>query len=124
MAARTRTPAELLRQITKLDQDIAALEERILLKRHEREELLDETEQAVAALRTDGNGHAPKARRNRGPAPGTPNHIHRKFSEDQVREMRERYASGESQTELGQAFGVPQPVVHSIVHRKTYKDVL
>jgi len=48
---------------------------------------------------------------------------HHKFTDEQVREIRSRNTQGESQCSLGRAFHVVQPVIHAIVHRKSYKHV-
>jgi hypothetical protein len=47
----------------------------------------------------------------------------RKFSAEQVREIRERVAAGEGVRSVGRAYGVGHAVIQDIVSRKTYADV-
>ena len=42
----------------------------------------------------------------------------RKLSDDQVREIRRRWADGEKQVDLAREFGVQPPAISRIVHRK------
>jgi len=44
-------------------------------------------------------------------------------TESQVREIRKRYAAGETQAELARAFGVTLNLVHFVVTRRTWKHV-
>ena len=54
---------------------------------------------------------------------GRANTACRKFSPEQVREIRERVASGEGVRAVGRAYGVNHAVIQSIVSGKTYADV-
>jgi HNH endonuclease len=47
-----------------------------------------------------------------------------KLSDDQVRDVRRRIATGESQTSIAKRFGVDQVVISLIVRHKTYRDVI
>lgn len=47
----------------------------------------------------------------------------RKFSAEQVHEIRERVAAGEGVRAIGRAYGVGHAVIQDIVSRKTYADV-
>lgn len=42
---------------------------------------------------------------------------------DDVREIRRRYAAGESQRQLAREYGVSHPTVHNIVHRKSWQAI-
>lgn len=47
----------------------------------------------------------------------------RKFSPEEVKEIRDLYAKGElSQNGLAAKYGVSQPLINQIVTGKTYKD--
>jgi hypothetical protein len=46
-----------------------------------------------------------------------------RFTESQVREIRERHANGERQTALSELFGVAQSTINRIVHRQAYSLV-
>ncbi len=46
-----------------------------------------------------------------------------RFTEEQIRTIRARYAAGETQRELGQAFGVTSVAIHKIVTRDIYRWV-
>jgi hypothetical protein len=50
-------------------------------------------------------------------------HAKAKLTEDAVRAIRRRFASGETQTALAAEYGVAQPVVSSLVRRETWKHV-
>ena len=50
-------------------------------------------------------------------------HTKRKLSDEQVVEIRNRYANGETQTALAIEFGVSHQTIGAIVRGKTYKDV-
>lgn len=47
----------------------------------------------------------------------------RKLTDDQVREIRRRYAEGESQLSLAKEFGISQPVLSFMLTGKTYQEV-
>lgn len=47
----------------------------------------------------------------------------RKLTEDLVRDIRHRYANGETQVNLAESFGVGQSVISSIVRRETWRHV-
>lgn len=46
-----------------------------------------------------------------------------KLTEDGVRDIRRRWSAGESQAELGRAYGVDPSVINTVVHRKKWKHV-
>jgi hypothetical protein len=46
-----------------------------------------------------------------------------KFTDAQVREIRERHTNGEQQKALADYFGVGQTTIHSVVHRRSYCSV-
>lgn len=46
-----------------------------------------------------------------------------KLTEASVREIRSRYAAGESQRALARAFGITKQGIQKIVHRRNWKDV-
>lgn len=46
-----------------------------------------------------------------------------RLNEDQIREIRARYANGEAQYRLAREFGTDNALIHSIVHRKSWKHV-
>lgn len=48
---------------------------------------------------------------------------HRKLTVEQVREVRVRRAGGELQRTLAAEFGVAQPTISALVHRKSYEWV-
>jgi hypothetical protein len=48
---------------------------------------------------------------------------HAKLTDDSVREVRRRCASGEFQRVVGDDFGVTQATIHAIVHRKSWRHV-
>ena len=50
-------------------------------------------------------------------------HGHRKLTEDDVREIRKRFAAGASQLKLAVEFDVTQPNISAIVRRLTWKRV-
>jgi hypothetical protein len=50
-------------------------------------------------------------------------HVRAKLSDDQVREIRQRCADGESQQAVADSFGIDQTTVSLIVRFRTYKDV-
>lgn len=111
-----------LTKIGKIDCAIARLEQTIVEKRRERQTLLDAVENAVRAL----SGRAPKGSYNggqRGVPKGTPNLLHRKLTPAQVRELRAAWEGGAKQSELSARYGLPQPTISNIVHRKSYQDV-
>jgi hypothetical protein len=46
-----------------------------------------------------------------------------KLTEQQVREIRTRYAAGESQVKLGPVYGVDRTTIRSVVNRKNWKHI-
>ncbi|MFC5930932.1 hypothetical protein D6T64_12125 [Cryobacterium melibiosiphilum] len=50
-------------------------------------------------------------------------HRSSKLNEDKVREIRRRYANGETQTELAREFGISTPNAWYVVNRKTWAHV-
>jgi hypothetical protein len=119
----------LLQRIAKIEGEIAVLTERVAAKQRERQAIIDEARVTLDGLtRTrpkvvDGVGRGNHDSR-RGPQKGTPNYKQRSLTDDQVRELRTKWESGEfSQRELGEQYGLAQPVISSIVHRRTYQDV-
>jgi hypothetical protein len=46
-----------------------------------------------------------------------------KLTEGQVREIRVRYAAGETQTQLAKEYPARQDVISDVVRRKTWKEV-
>jgi|KBSMisStaDraftv2_1062788.scaffolds.fasta_scaffold266070_4 hypothetical protein len=112
----------LLKRVARIDNQIEVLQEQIVLKQRERQEILDSARATLDTLRPAKhvNGMA-----QRGPAKGTPNTRQRSLTDKQVREIRTKYASGKySQRELGEMYGgLAQPVINSIVHRRTYQEV-
>ncbi len=51
------------------------------------------------------------------------NHGSTVLSDKDILEIRKRYAEGDSQTKLGEAFSLHQSSIHSIVKRKTWKHI-
>ena len=115
---------DVLSKVTKLDEEIDALKERITVKQRERQSIIDAAQAALSALTPTrvGVGSGNHTSR-RGVPKGTPNLIHRKFNPAQIKEIRKRWAKGETQGSLSREFGVPQPTISNIVHRKTYQDI-
>lgn len=67
--------------------------------------------------------HNPKSDLNlRGRTAGFRSH-RRRFSDDQILEIRQRVAAGESQVTVATAFGTRQATISSIVRFETYQDV-
>jgi hypothetical protein len=46
-----------------------------------------------------------------------------KLNEEKVREIRKRYAAGESSLKLAAAFSVSKPVILSVIHRRSWSHV-
>lgn len=115
----------LLKRVSRIEGEIADLQGRVVAKQRERQALINEAKAALNALgpNKSGVGRGNHDSR-RGPQKGTPNTKQRSLTSAQVRKMRAEWATGEfSQRELGEKYGLAQPVVNSIVHRKTYQDV-
>ena len=114
----------LLKRIGKIDSQIEALKEQITEKQRERQEILDTARATLDTLRPTKQVNGTPAQR--GPQKGTPNTRQRSLTDKQVREIRALYASGKhSQRELGEMYGgLAQPVINSIVHRRTYQEVV
>lgn len=55
---------------------------------------------------------------------GHSGHGRRKLTLEQVREIRQRAAAGESQMDLGRAFGLSGRAIGYLVNGQTYQDVL
>lgn len=55
---------------------------------------------------------------------GRPQHHARKFTPDQIREIRRRVARGESQEKLAREFKRNSGIIWKIVHRVTYAEVV
>jgi hypothetical protein len=51
------------------------------------------------------------------------NRHQRRFTEDDVRDMRSSYARGETQVAIGKRYGIAQPHVGEIVRLETYKEI-
>lgn len=51
------------------------------------------------------------------------NHVRSKLTTAKVRQIRKRYATGETQDELAREFGVAQSLISVIVHRKKWVHV-
>lgn len=118
---------KLLLRAARIEDEIEALKARIAAKTNERQAILDQARAELDALtprRTNGVGRGNHTS-PRGPVKGTPNTKQRSLTDAQVREMRALHATGKySQRELGEMFGgLAQPVVNSIIHRRTYQDV-
>jgi hypothetical protein len=47
----------------------------------------------------------------------------RRFTDDQVREIREQVSAGRNQYELAAEYGVTQGAIWCIAHHRTYRDV-
>lgn len=115
----------LLKRVARIEGEIADLQAKVVAKQRERQEVIDQARAAINALGPNKSGvgrgnHTSK----RGPQKGTPNIKQRSLTDAQVREMRDMWASGNySQRELGEKYSLAQPVVNSIVHRRTYQDV-
>ena len=60
-----------------------------------------------------------KGRNGRKGKPGEP----KKLTADQVREIRARVAAGDSQRSVAREYGVSQPLVNHIVHRRVWAHV-
>ena len=119
---------KVLQRVARIDGEIETLNERIVTKQAERQALIDQARGALDALFPRSNKGVGRGNHTtpRGPEKGTPNHKQRSLTPKQVREIRAKWATGEfSQRELGEQYGgLPQPVISSIVHRKTYADVV
>ena len=63
------------------------------------------------------------AAKGRLPGPHWSNHNNRRLDPDKVREIRTRYAAGETQQQLADFFGVAVGTIHYIVRRTTWKHV-
>lgn len=50
--------------------------------------------------------------------------VNKRFTENQVRELRERYAAGELQVDLAKELGCHPEVLGRMVRRTTYKNVI
>lgn len=61
--------------------------------------------------------------RGRRKIPNGSNHPNSKLTDDQVREIRRRWASGELRNHLAKEFGISFPCMDLLVRRRTYKDV-
>jgi transposase len=48
----------------------------------------------------------------------------RKFTPEQVVEIRDLHLNGATQPAIGKQYGVSKVTIHNIVHRLIYKDVL
>lgn len=66
---------------------------------------------------------ADRVARERGRHPNGENHYRAKLNEQQVREIRRRWAMGESQVSLGAAYGVDRNTIAGAVHGKTWRCV-
>lgn len=62
-------------------------------------------------------------RRKRKAQPQGAHHANSKLTEQNVRDIRTRYAAGTSQDDLGKQYGVSQRTVSLIVRRETYTNV-
>lgn len=107
-----------LDRIARIDADVSILRERLDAKLAERRLLL-------AGLIADGESlrveldeetrvlqHAVSIATNG-----------RALTDDQVRTIRRLYKEGVSQAELARRYGIAQPSVHKIIHRRSYADV-
>ena len=119
----------LLKRIAHIEGEIAKLTEQVAAKQRERQSIIDEARSTLDGLTrsrpkiVNGVGRGNHDSR-RGPQKGTPNHKQRSLTDAQVRELRAKWETGEfSQRELGEQYGLAQPVISSIVHRRTYQDV-
>lgn len=65
-----------------------------------------------------------KKNRRQSYVPKGVNHSVSVFTELDIKNIRRRYANGETQAQIGLSYGVSQAHISQIVRRKTYKDVL
>ncbi len=47
----------------------------------------------------------------------------RRFTDDQIRSIRQRVVDGEAQTVLAREFNIGRPAIWKIIHRKSYTHV-
>jgi acyl-CoA reductase-like NAD-dependent aldehyde dehydrogenase len=120
----TTTPEK---RVERLDKEIEALKIKLAEKCNERaaaiNEIIAAAEQDLRELKAQFRPVHTSTSGKRGVAKGTPNHNARRFTAEQVKEMRKLYKAGTSQAELSRTYGVPQPTISLIVRRKTYADV-
>lgn len=119
----------LLQRIAKVEAEIATLTEKVAAKQRERQAIIDSARSTLDGLTRSRPKIVGVGRGNhdsrRGPQKGTPNHKQRSLTDDQVRELRAKWETGEfSQRELGEQYNLAQPVISSIVHRRTYQEVV
>ena len=106
-------------KLTRLDDQIDALRDRLNAKLDERKAVLDAMVSNGETIRAEAsaNGKMALSQANTFLETG------RMFTNAQIREIRKAHAKGESQHSIGQRYGVSQPTIHRIIYRLSYRDV-
>lgn len=112
----------LVNKLDRLNREVDALSTKLFAKLDERQALVDqitaESEQLRAAVNLSlaaSHSHTPVSR--------IPDEQGRRFTDEQIREIRGAYKRGESQSSIARRYGVSQPTIFHIVKRSTYREV-